>query len=168
MKICNSQKYVWNRGYIHMPISISKEDLPEEISVKENTLLVKDEFHVSLFCNKNIPQSAYEKFPNIEEKILEIFCEIADQKEVSIEKISPEFRFAQKETDRRKSLIVMVSVKNLNAFYDKINSEFNLSLEYPPTHISLYTLEKNKAIGINNSQDLDHLTESVEMDLHVK
>lgn len=168
MTISNSQKYIWNRGYLMLPISLDVNRLKEDIFLFGNTLVIKDEFHVSLFCNKNIPESAYKKIPNIEERILEIFYKLADNEPFYLEKRFLNFRFAKTEKGDRKSLVLMVSVKNLNLFYDKINTEFNLNLEYPPTHISLYTLKKNEAIGINNSFDLELLTEVVDIKLDVR
>jgi len=59
------------------------------------------------------------------------------------------------------SLVVMCDVSNLDKFFDLINEKYQLNIEYPPTHVTLYTLQPNKGVFLTNSDEINNLTKVV-------
>ena len=59
----------------------------------------------------------------------------------------------------------MCRVSNLDTFFDKINADFGLNIPYQPTHVSLYTLTLDEAIGLNSLEDLKEMTKDVSNEL---
>lgn len=152
--ICDGEKYRIGKGYITLPVNIN---IPfETIDIEGVTLQKKESFHISLICVKNLIKKYGEE---IEEKIISLFCDFV--KENPIEYIPPEkeFRFVERE-DGRKTLIKMVSVSNLDSFFELLNKE-GIEVEKQPTHMTLYTLNLNEGIGINNQSDLERMTKVV-------
>lgn len=163
MYICNTEKFKYNKGYVCLPISLHPEHLPKTLLVKNTRLQIKTSFHVSLMCVKNIEENSTIK--NITEKIITLFCEFIKTHEIAFEGFTGEFRFAQRDKDSRKSLIGMCRVKNLNNFFDKVNSVLGLHITYQPTHVSLYTLHVDEAIGLNSEEDIERMTKDVTSEL---
>jgi hypothetical protein len=154
MYICNSEKYKYDKGYLHLPITLDTQNLPQTIEVEGTILQLKTSFHVSLMFLKNQPEKT-------SEKILDLFCNFINHNDVIFEGFTGEFRFAQREEDGRKSLVGMCTVSNLNTFFDMVNEELNLNFQYQPTHVSLYTLTLNEAIGLNSKEELERLSYDV-------
>jgi len=153
MNINESDKFIYAKGYIHLPVIIDLGKLPVTIIVKGNELQVKSSFHVSLICVKN--------FENSKNRILELFNEFKEHNPISFAGFSGEFRFAQRNADNRKSLVAMCTVNNLNLFYQLLRDELLLDIDNQATHVSLYTVNLDEAIGINNKNDLDQMTELI-------
>jgi hypothetical protein len=38
----------------------------------------------------------------------------------------------------------MVDVSNLTHFFDQLNKKYQIKIEYPTTHVTLYTIEKSQ------------------------
>jgi len=114
-------------------------------------------------CIKNIEENL--EVENIAEKITNLFCEFTEYNDVVFENFTGEFRFAERNEDGQKSLVGMCNIKNINNFFDKVNSDFGLNISYQPTHVSLYTLNLDKAIGLNNQQDIETMTKDISNDL---
>lgn len=163
MYICNTEKFKYKNGYLHLPITLKSNTLPKALQIRDITLQIKSSFHVSLVCIKNIVEGS--DIENLEEKIINLFCEFIQEHEVAFESFTGEFRLAQREEDGRKSLVAMCNIRNLKMFFDTLNSTFNLNIPYQPTHVSLYTLEVDKAIGLNSQEDIERMTENVSREL---
>ena len=149
--ICDGEKYKFGDGYIYMPIKI--ENLPQQITINEYSLQVKPEFHCSLVCIKGISP---EYGDNIEEKIIEYFCDFASKNEVSFLNYRNEFRLVKKED--KVSIVVMCDISNLENFFNTLEKEHNINADTQPTHITLYTLQPNIGIGIPSKKELDKLS----------
>ncbi|XKT74544.1 MAG: hypothetical protein ACJKTH_00405 [Patescibacteria group bacterium UBA2163] len=151
--ICDGNTFTYNKGYIGMPVVLGT--LPDTVAVEGVTLQRKDEFHVSLVCVKNILAQMSE----VEERVLALFCEYIQEHDMPSVYFTGAFRFA--ENDERKTLVALCEVENLTPFFDKLNEEFGIDIPYQPTHVTLYTLQPNKGIGLNTPDDLATLSREV-------
>lgn len=57
----------------------------------------------------------------------------------------------------RQSIICMVEVPQLAAFYEELSNHTNTTLSAPPAHITLYTKNYDRGIGVYNQDDLMRL-----------
>ena len=64
--------------------------------------------------------------------------------------------------DDLRSVVVMCEISNLNNFFDSVNRKYGLAIEYPPTHVTLYTLESKPGIFLTDSSDIKNLTKTIE------
>jgi serine protease inhibitor len=161
--ICESEKHKYSKGYLYLPINLNVEKLPENITIQDTQLQIKSSFHVSLICIKNIEQDSGTE--NIGEKIINLFCEFIKENDINFDGFTGEFRFAKREEDDRRSLVGMCNISNLNNFFDKINSDLGLNIPYQPTHVSLYTLVPDEAIGLNSLEDILSMTIDISHEL---
>jgi hypothetical protein len=154
--ICGNTKYKYSKGYIGLPVEIS--NLPKTIVIDSKTLSLKSTFHVSLVCVKNI-LLAHKDIPNLEKKILDVFCKFVSKNEISFEKYKDEFRYAK--DGERETIVAMCAVSNIEKLFKILNKEFGLETETPPTHVTLYTLQPDMGIGLNNMSDIENKTEVI-------
>lgn len=147
---------MYNKGYLFLPIT--PLDIPPTIDILGVSLQAKTSFHISLLCVKNYIQK-YGR--NIEEKILTALDEFSKHHSFSILAYTNEFRFVQIDTDQRKSLVIMVEITHLSEFFEKLRKDLNIEIEEQPTHCTLYTLELDRGIGINNKNDMESHTHIV-------
>jgi hypothetical protein len=155
--ICNGEKYEVggpNEDTIGLPVSFSS--LPPTIEVEGHTLLLKTSFHVSLVCIGKIAQKNNLTDPDIVNKMVLDFCKFTQRIAVDLKEYRDEFKLAT-EAERR-AVIVMCNISNLDKFFDFINQKYGLKLEYPPTHVTLYTLQPNMGIFLTDSEDMRKLT----------
>ena len=158
--ICNSNKYTLGGqtgDSIALPVTVS--GLPDQVEVEGNILLRKTSFHVSLVCIGQIIKKHAISTPDFIEKVINDFCEFTKDNDISFVQYRDEFRFV--EENERKSVVVMCDISNLDTFFDLFNEEYNLTLEYQSTHVSLYTLQPNNAIFLTDSTDLEQLTKII-------
>lgn len=159
--ICNGDKYELGGEPIGETIGlpIDLKELPEIIEIEGNTLAAKKKFHVSLVCVGKIITKHNVSILDFIQKIVEDFCEFVKVNDVSLIKYRDEYRFV--EQNDRKSLVVMCDISNLDKFFDLINEKYKLNIEYPPIHVTLYTLQSNKGIFLTDSGDINNLTKVV-------
>lgn len=158
--ICGGEKYQLGgprEDTIGLPVSI--EGLPEKIEVEGYTLLRKTSFHVSLVCIGNIIEKYNVSIPDFQNKVVADFCEFIQKDSVNLLRYRNEFRFATQ--SERRSVVVMCDVSNLDEFFQLINQRYGLRVEYPPTHITLYTLQLNSGIFLTDSEDIKQFTKSI-------
>lgn len=154
--ICNNTEYFFGNGYIAVSVEIN--GLPNTIEVNGKTLLIKSEFWVSLVCVKDIVAKYGE---NYEQKVIDFFCDFVQSNKISFSGCRDEFRYAtDKETDRE-TIIVMSDISNIKEFFDALNKEFGFDIETPPTHITLYALQQDKGIGLNDSLAIKEKTKII-------
>jgi hypothetical protein len=55
----------------------------------------------------------------------------------------------------------MCKISNLSEFFESINKKYGLSIEYPPTHVTLYVLPSKMGIFLTDSNDIQKLTEPI-------
>lgn len=149
--------YVYSKGYLFLPVSLKRDFLKEEFFYQGERFFLKDEFHISLLCVKNILN---EHLEINEERILKAFCEFENKnKSLSFYALSGELRLVKK--GERKSIIALCQVSFLEEFFIFLRERLGIQIDTQPTHITLYTLQKNKGIGVNNQQDLENLTSKI-------
>lgn len=74
-------------------------------------------------------------------------------------RLGEELRRAKK--GEAETIIKMCDVDGIEEYLRKVESALGLessSIEHPPTHTTVYTLENGQGIGIANQQQLDELT----------
>jgi len=143
---------------IYLPVFIP--DLPKQIEIKGNILYVKNEFHISLVCIKKIEEKYNVKIPNFLNMIINDFCEFNKINTLELLHYNNNYRFVAR--DDLKSVIVMCEILNLNKFFDLINRKYGLNIEYPPTHVTLYTLKDSIGIYLIDSSDIKNLTNLID------
>ena len=153
--ICENKFQFMNRT-ICLPIKM--EDLPNKLIIEGSTLLLKTSFHVSLVCIGEIIKKHNISISNFENKIIDDFCEFSRVNEVKVLKYD-DFRFVTR--DDLKSVVVMCEILNLEKFFEIIDEKYELNIEYPPTHITLYTLESKPGIFLTDANDIKNLTKPI-------
>ena len=158
--ICNGDKYELGGQpgeTIGLPLDL--QGLLETVEIEGNTLLLKADFHCTLVAVGQIIKKHNVDTSNFIEKVVNDFCEFIESNDISLIKYSDEYRFV--EHNDRMSLVVMCDVSNLDKFFDLINEKYQLNIEYPPTHVTLYTLQPNKGVFLTNSDEINNLTKVV-------
>ncbi len=154
--ICGKEKYAYGQGYLAMPISI--EGLPPTISVNGEDLYAKSDFHVSLLCVKKLVRK---HGPELEEKLLTLFCSFTTEYDISLIQYTNTFRFA--ETNDRKTIVALCEVSNLEKFFELARVELKIFIHSQPTHVTLYTLQPELGIGLNSEQEMREKTRAIEV-----
>lgn len=158
--ICEGRKYQLGgpkEDTIGLPVSVV--NLPEKIDVEGCTLLLKSSFHVSLVCIGKIIEKYNVSIPNFINKVVDDFCEFTKENNIDFISYSGESRFVAQ--NERRSVVVMCDVSNLDKFFKFINQKYGLNVEYPPTHVTIYTLQPDKGIFLTDSEDIKQLTKSI-------
>lgn len=156
--ICGKEKYALGgprEDTIGLPVSFL--NLPATIEVEGLTLYLKTSLHISLVCIGKIIEKHNIIIPDFFNKVVTDFCEFTKMKSIDLVRCRDEFKLVSE--NERRSLIVMCDVSNLNKFFDLVNEKYNLQLEYPPTHVTLYTLQKG--IFLIDARAIEQLTKTI-------
>jgi hypothetical protein len=146
-------------GHETISLLVSLKNMPGEITFEGNSFLVNDFLHVSLVCVGKIIEKYNIQIPGFKNKIIKDFCEFSDKNDIGPVLYTEDFRFAEK--DDKKTVIVMCKVPNLDKFFELINKKYELNIEYPPTHVTLYKLPGKLGIFLIDSNDIKNLTKSI-------
>ena len=160
--ICNGSKYVYDKGYVYLPIEIG--ELPKEVNIGGDKLSLKSSFHVSLICVRDI--LAKNNKENLEQIILDYFCKFILENDVSFIKFTGEFRLAKSE--ERKTIVARCEVSNLEKFLQQISNELGIEALNQPTHVTLYTLQPDLGIGLNSFAELEKKSISTEVPIEIR
>jgi hypothetical protein len=156
--ICNGDKYwISVRNTVALPVAIN--NLPNEVLIEGEKLVVKTEFHVSLVCINEIIKKHRILISNFADLIVADFCDFTDSNEINFISFNNEFKFAEEKD--LKTIVVMCEVSNLKNFFDFVNKKYGLNIEYPPTHITLYTLPEKLGIYLIDLEDIKNLTKPI-------
>lgn len=158
--ICEQGKYILggpSEDSIGLPVSIS--NLPEKIEVEGYSLLIRTAFHATLVAVGKIIEKNQVKISDFLDKVVADFCEFTRENDVKIIRFRDEFKLASQ--NERRSVIIMCDVLNLDKFFNLINEKYGLQLKYPPTHVTLYTLQPNKGIFLTDSKDIKTMTKPI-------
>jgi hypothetical protein len=159
--ICDSKKFEFRNGYIGMPVEI--DALPDFVTAEGNEFKRKSEFHVTLLCVKDI----LARSGDVEQQILDFFCTFVTEKDISIVSYTGEFRLAEKE--KKKTVVAMCVVSNLEIFLDLLGKELDVGIPKQPTHVTLYTLPPDpRGIALSSPEDLRQLSHPIEVSDAVK
>ncbi len=163
-KDCIGEKYVYENNMIALPVMI--EGLPSQIEVERYALNLKTSFHISLVSVGKIVEKHNISIPDFEEKVVKDFFEFGKANNVFLKHYRDEFRFVAH--NERRTVVVMCEVVNLSGFFDLLNKKYDLDLEYPPTHVTLYTLQPDAGIFLTDSFDIQNFTKVIEAPEDVK
>lgn len=150
-------------------IEIKIPGLPDRFEAGDKVWIKKDETHVTLVgfatqLHKKIIAQAKETGEKIsrkeaQERIKNALVKAAEGIKFKVV-LKDELRLAERgENDR--SIIQMCEVLGIEEYFDKITAALGLetgTIELPPTHVTLYTGENNKAIGLPTDEILRELT----------
>jgi hypothetical protein len=159
--ICGGKKFELGgpkEDTIGLPVAFS--NLPEKIEIEGYTLFLKTTFHISLVCVGKIIEKYNISIPNFLDKVIADFCDFTKNNKIDLIRYRNEFRFMSE--NERRTVVVMCDVSNLTKFFDYINKKYNTRIEYPPTHVTLYTLQPNLGIFMIDSSDMKRLTKPLE------
>lgn len=156
--ICGGSKYTISAtNTIGLPVSLG--NLPGEITIEGNKLVAKTSFHVSLVCINEIVKKYHASISEFKDSVVKDFCDFTKANDVSLLNYLEEFKFAEEKD--LKTIIVMCKVSNLDKFFQIINKTYGLKIEYPPTHVTLYTLPGKLGIFLTDKGDIRNLTKPI-------
>ena len=158
--ICNGEKYELGGttgDIIGLPLSF--KNMPQSIEVNGDKLFIRNAFHVSLVCIGKIVEKYNIQIPDFVNKVVADFCDFVQDNPIELTCYRDEFRFAQEK--EQGSVVVMCDISNLNMFYNSLNKKYNLNIEFPPTHVTLYTLKPGKGVFLIDSSDIKDLTKTI-------
>ena len=158
--ICDTEKYTFNDVSKTISLPIKSFELPKEFLIENNLLSLKLSFHVTLVPIGRIVLKHKIDIPNIYELVLKDFCEFTNNNDINFETFSNDFKFCVEED--KKSIVVMCKVSNLDKFFEMINKKYELNIECPPAHVTLYTIEFKKGIFLIDQEDIKNLTTSID------
>ncbi|MES3032159.1 MAG: hypothetical protein V4699_02880 [Patescibacteria group bacterium] len=158
-KFTYGNKYVCNleKKTIFLPVEL--ENLPDKLIIGEFTLFKRSEFHVSLVCVGKIIEKYKISIPDFWNKVVDDFYEFTRTKKIEIIGYKDEFKFVVREN--KKTVVVMCEMSNLNEFFDFINHKYTLNIDYPPAHITLYTLDGESGIFLISIDDIKNFTKPI-------
>jgi len=153
--VCGSDNITYYRGYI--ALWLEDEGFSSTCDVGGVTFLKRTAFHVSLMYVPNI----LAKHPDLEEKILQSFCNFQNGHTFSIQEFTGELRHVTDTERGRESVIAMCTVNNLDKWSKVLERELKITVEPHPTHVTMYTLEENLGIGVNSHTELEKKSELI-------
>ena len=130
-------------------LSVSLENFPQEIIVF---------FNISLVCINEIIKKHNVLDSSFRDSVLQDFCEFVEKNDVSLLNFNEEFKFA--EENDLKTIIILCRVSNLEKFFETINKKYGLNIEYPPTHVTLYSID-GRGIFLTDTSDIKNLTKPI-------
>lgn len=149
-------KYLYNPDYSVIGLHIDLLRLPATIEIEGDPFFLKSEFHVTLIAPGKILEKYNFDIPDFYNKIVADFQEFVKVQSVEFIRFSGEFRLVN-EADK-KTLIGMCEVSALNSFFDAVIRTYLLSLDYPPLHVTLYTLQPDRGIFVTDMADINEKT----------
>ncbi|MDQ5954269.1 MAG: hypothetical protein QG583_197 [Patescibacteria group bacterium] len=156
--ICGGAKYTISAtNTIGLPVLLN--NLPSEIIIQGNKLFLKPSFHVSLVCINEIIKKHKVIMPLFRDEVLKTFCDFVSNNPIDFLNYKNEFRYI--EENNLKTVIVMCEISNLSKLFEFINSRYNLNIEYPPTHVTLYAHDGKTGIFLTDTNDIENLTKSI-------
>lgn len=154
--ICENNKYTISAtNTIVLPVLL--ENLPNQIIIDGDKLLLKSSFHVSLVCINEIIRKHNISILDFKDSVVKDFCNFVGENDINLLSYSNDFKFA--EENDLKTVVVMCKVSNLDKFFEIINKKYGLEIEYPPTHVTLYAL--TIGIFLTDVSDIKNLTKPI-------
>ena len=158
--ICESKKYIiGGPKEDSIGLLVPVDNLPEKINVEGHELIRRSYFHVTLVAIGRIADKYNVNIPDFVNKVISDFCDFVKDSKINFIRFRNEFRFTIE--DEKRSVVAMCDVSNLNKFFILINKKYGLNIEYPPTHVTLYTLQPDVGIFVTNSEDIEKLTKQI-------
>ena len=155
--ICDNKNYGFGNGYILMPIVL--DGLPRTVQVEGCELSLKSNFHASLVGVKYIVERYGQEIDDIQNKCLEIFCDVMREHPIIFLRFTGEFRFVAQ--GEKKTLVAMCELSNIDSFFNMLRQTLGIEVDTQPTHVTLYTLQPDAGIGITSQEQLKNRTKVV-------
>lgn len=160
MFICGGEKYeAGGPKHDTLGLVVKPEGLPPQLEVAGITLGLKTAFHVTLVAIGKIIEKYGITDPDFVEKVQADFCAFVQDSPIELLRYRDEYRFIA--NGERRSVVVMVDLSNLDRFIELLNTKHSLSLEYPPTHVTLYTLQPNVGIFMTTQEELQNFSKLI-------
>ncbi len=148
-------EYKFSDKYIGLNTPLTFE-LPKQLVVERETLVLKDEFHMSIHCIIKTKEA----HPEIShEEIINHFNNFVKTNQIEYTGFKPELRFCEQENKR--TVVVMVETKNLEEYFNDFNNMFNVNIPTQPAHITLYTKQSNIGIDLTSQEELTNLSKTI-------
>lgn len=158
--ICDGTKYrSWGEKSVTIDLPLALPRLPETITTEGLLLTLKSDFHVSLVCIDKIKEKHRIEIPDFTNKVVADFCKFVREKDIDFAKFRDEFRFVSE--GEKRTVIAMCDVTNLDEFFQRMNKKYGLAAEYPPIHVTLYTLQPDRGIFVVDAKDLRERTKII-------
>lgn len=155
--ICGGEKYELGGPLLDtIVLPVKSEGWPTVFEIEGYTLTLKTKFHVSLVAVGQIIKKHGVTEANFLEDVVNFFCEYVQKHPVELVRYKNEFRFVSE--NERRAVVVMCDVVNIDQFFDLLSVRYNLRLQHPPTHVTLYTLQPDVGIFLTDFHDMEKLT----------
>lgn len=142
-------------------LPVFPQNLPTSIEVEGYTLLRRTDFHVSLVAIGKIIKKHGITDPEFLQNVIADFLEFIKDNEIALLRYRNEFKFVAE--NERRSVVVMCDVSNLDRFFTRMNEKYHVNAEYPPTHVTLFTLQPNSGIYLVDARGIASLTKPIEI-----
>ena len=155
--ICGNKYTISGTNTVGLPVLL--ENLLNEIVIEGNALVLKSSFHISLVCINEIIKKHNISISGFVDSMKKDFCDFVKTNDINLLSYLDDFRFV--EENELKTVIVMCKVSNLDNFFGTINKKYGLTIECPPTHVTLYTLKDKLGIFLTDTNDIKNFTKPI-------
>lgn len=152
-------------GRMRLDLETQAFNLPETMDILGEHWVRKSEFHITVISSNNeIARQLKGLNPEAlsnnasERQAKQVVSTTAEGKSFKV-KLGDEIRVVQ--VDDKKTIVRMVEVEGIEEFFQELETKLGFSIERPPTHTTLYTLENGKSIGIHNQDELRKITQDL-------
>lgn len=151
----------YDYGYITL-VNLKLNNLPTDISVNGYKLYIKDEFHISIMALQNLARLIdASNIEAVEAELKNDFLEFVTINPLNTYNLNDEFRLVKR--GKRATLVAMVDLPGVEDLFSRLRKNYSVDLPTQPTHITLYTLQPNRGIGILSQEEVDR--ESAKVDV---
>jgi hypothetical protein len=141
-------------GYLILQLAGDSPVLRQgEVVYKDKTFQPKQELHITILSREAAESVKIHLEQHPDE--LESIQQLINNTDWSFRKRNQFFRV--EENQDVESIVQLVQISELKAFFQKLSEQINTDLEPPPAHITLYTRGNSKGIGIPTNEDFKQL-----------
>lgn len=147
----HSEGYLWHV----LPVEVFSE-LPETVTVENETLIKKSEFHVTVVNSRAIARDLagddLDEIAKIEEHLQVMLSKYVRDTPIEFVSFEDDLRLAV--TEERTSIAARCQMKNVEGYFERITSEYGKEYPIQPPHVSLYT-RNGAAVGIDSIEQIE-------------
>jgi hypothetical protein len=134
--------------YLMYPVNLC---IAPKVKVENNLFFSKNGYHVSLLCLEGVTKLEQTKIFKFAEKYT-----------LKLGTITNTYRLVSEKGQQ--SIIVNVRFVGLKKLIMAINKRFETDFEYPPTHITLFTLKGQTGVGVNTLRKYSEVSQEIGTD----
>ncbi|MGE5309705.1 MAG: hypothetical protein ACM3JF_01335 [Sphaerimonospora mesophila] len=128
--------------------------MPDKIVVNNYELLRKSEFHISIMAIKHLaPILNPNNIASASEQLKQDFIDFAATNDLITFTLTGQYRLVAH--NERVTVVAMVNLQGVEELFHYLRQKHAIDLPIQPTHITLYTLQPETAIGILSEQQLE-------------